>query len=75
LTRLPGIQQMQVVQEEALKLTVNLVPAPKYGPATEAALVAALQEYLGTAVTVQVAQVARIPQEESGKYRFTICRI
>ncbi len=75
LTKLPGIKQMQVVQEEALRLQVNLVPGPQYGPETEARLVASLQEYLGTEVGVQVTQVARIPQEESGKYRFTICRI
>ena len=75
LTKLPGIKQMQVVQEEALRLQVNLVPGPEYGPETEARLVTSLQEYLGTEVGVQVTQVERIPQEESGKYRFTICRI
>lgn len=75
LTRLPGIRQMQVVQESALRLTVNLVPGPEYGPATTAQLVASLQEYLGAEVGVRLQQVERIPQEESGKYRFTICRI
>lgn len=75
LTRLPGIQQMQVVQEEARRLVVNLVPGTDFGPETEAALVSALQDYLGSEVAVEVVQVARIPQEESGKYRFTICRI
>ena len=75
LTKLPGIQQMQVVQEEARLLQVNLVPGPDYGPDTETQLVTSLQEYLGAAVAVQVTKVKRIPQEESGKYRFTICRI
>ncbi len=75
LTKLPGIQQMQVVQEEALQLQVNLVPGPTYGPETEGQLVASLQDYLGAEVAVDVVQVDRIAQEESGKYRFTICRI
>jgi len=75
LTRLPGIAQMQVVQEEVRKLQVNLVPGPEYGPATETALVSSLQEYLGRDVQVRIVSVAAIPQEESGKYRFTICRI
>jgi len=75
LTKLPGIQQMQVVQEEARTLVVNLVPAPGYGPDTEAVLISSLQEYLGSQVVVRVNKVARIPQEKSGKYRFTICRI
>ncbi len=75
LTRLPGIQQMQVVQEEALLLQVNLVAGPDYGTETEAQLAASLQEYLGSEVEVQVKLVTQILQEESGKYRFTICRI
>jgi phenylacetate-CoA ligase len=75
LTRLPGIQQMQVVQEEARLLQVNLVPGPKYSAETERELIASLQEYLGREVKVQVTKVKRIPQEKSGKYRFTICRI
>ncbi len=75
LTRLPGIQQMQVVQEEARKLQVNLVPGPDFSGETEKKLTASLQEYLGAEVAVHVTKVKRIPQEESGKYRFTICRI
>lgn len=75
LTLLPGIQQMQVVQTEALRLEVNLVPATGYGADTESRLVDSLREYLGAEVAVNVNQVERIPQEESGKYRFTICRI
>jgi len=75
LTRLPGIQQMQVVQEEARLLQVSLVPGPDYGPDTESQLILSLREYLGAEVVVQVTKVKRIPQEESGKYRFTICRI
>jgi len=75
LTRLPGIQQMQVVQESAQDLVVNLVAAPEYDARTEAVLVSSLQEYLGSEVTVAINRVAQIPQEKSGKYRFTICRI
>ncbi len=75
LTRLPGIAQMQVIQAEARLLQVNLVPGSEYGRETESALIASLQDYLGDEVQVRVEQVAAIPQEESGKYRFTICRV
>jgi phenylacetate-CoA ligase len=75
LTKLPGIKQMQVIQEEARRLEVNLVPGAEYGPATEAELVTSLQEYLGPEVAVGVNRVDRIPQEKTGKYRFTICRL
>jgi phenylacetate-CoA ligase len=75
LTKLPGIRQMQVIQEAARLLQVNLVPGPGYGPGTVADLSRALQGYLGDTVVVQLSEVATIPQEKSGKYRFTICRI
>ena len=75
LTLLPGIAQMQVVQEQARLLQVNLVPAPEYGPDTERRLITSLQDYLGAEVEVRISLVERIAQEESGKYRFTICRL
>ncbi|MBK8015292.1 MAG: hypothetical protein IPK20_00405 [Betaproteobacteria bacterium] len=31
LTKLPGIRQMQIVQEEPLRLRVHLVPGPGWG--------------------------------------------
>ncbi len=75
LTRLPGIAQMQVVQEELAHATVNLVPAADYDEATGRALVDALRGWLGEGLEVALNLVDRIPQEKSGKYRFTICRI
>jgi len=75
LTKLPGIKQLQIVQEEALKLTANLVPGPDYGDETANQLIETLRDIMGGDFNVDINQVAAIPQESSGKYRFTICRI
>lgn len=75
LTRIPGLGQMQIIQDQALRLQVNVVPGQGYGEGTEAELTRSLQDMLGKGMAVHLNRVETIPQEESGKYRFTICRI
>ncbi len=75
LTRLPGIKQMQLVQEQPLALRVNLVPAAGYDAATAAALAAILRGALGDGFAIDIVETTRIPPEASGKYRFSICRL
>ena len=75
LTKLPGIKQLQIVQEEVHRLTANLVPGPDYGDDTANQLIETLREIMGGDFEVDINQVDAIPQESSGKYRFTICRI
>jgi len=75
LTKIQGLRQMQIVQEAPLDLRVSLVPGAEYDDTAEAALTASLREMLGEKMDVRITLVERIPQEKSGKYRFTICRI
>jgi len=75
LTKLPGIKQLQIVQDAALSLQVNLVPGPGYGEDVAGELTRILRDIMGADFTVTIAEVPAIPQESSGKYRFTICRI
>ncbi len=75
LTKLSGIRQMQIVQEEPLRLQVHLVPGPGWGDDVAAALVATLRDILGQGMAVDLFPAERIPQEKNGKYRFTICRL
>lgn len=75
LTRLPGIRQMQIVQDEPLRLVVNLVPGPGWGGEVRQALVTSLREILGQGMALDLQVGERIPQEANGKYRFTICRV
>ena len=75
LTRFPGIRQLQIVQDEALCLEVNLVPDTGYDARVEEQLLAALRQMLGQSMEFRVHHVKAIAQERSGKYRFTICNI
>ncbi len=75
LTKLPGIVQMQAVQEEPRLVKVNVVRGDSYGADTEQGLRQSMKGFLGQDVEIQIEQVSQIPQESSGKYRFTICRL
>jgi len=75
LTKLPGIRQMQIVQDAPLRLQVNLVPGPGWGPDVARELTDTLRDILGQGMAVDLFPADRIPQEKNGKYRFTICRV
>ncbi len=75
LTRFAGITQLQLVQEERRRLLANVVPGPGYGEDTAASLAGALRAALGADMQVELRLVERIPQEPSGKYRFSICKV
>ncbi len=75
LTRIPGIYQMQFVQNERGRLRVNVVQDNRYTEQTETDLTATLRQTLGATLRVEIAIVDRIQQEANGKYRFAICNI
>ena len=75
LTKLPGIRQMQIVQDEPLRLQVNLVPGPGWGDDVARELTDTLRGIMGQGMAIELYPADRIAQEKNGKYRFTICRI
>lgn len=75
LTKIPGIQQMQLVQEALDELIINRVKGPEYQAATDAALEEEFRQVFGDQVRLVINNVEKIPQEKSGKYRFSICKI
>ena len=75
LTAIRGLEQMQVVQPAADEIVLNVVRAPDFSPATEQALLAEVRSVFGPGIDIRANYVERIPQERSGKYRFSICRI
>jgi len=75
LTAISGLEQMQVVQPAADEIVLNVVRAPDFSPATEQALLAEVRSVFGPGIEIRANYVERIPQERSGKYRFSICRI
>jgi len=75
LTAIPGIEQLQIVQETADLIVLNVVPMPGYGPEAERDLIAAFHQVFTPAVCVRVQTMPRLPQQASGKYRFAINRV
>jgi phenylacetate-CoA ligase len=74
LTLIPGLAQLQLVQERLCEVTANVVPDDRYSEASADALRAELQRSLGADVTVSVVVRDSLVQEANGKYRFSICR-
>jgi phenylacetate-CoA ligase len=75
LTKVSGVEQMQIVQPEIGRLVVNVVPGAGYCSRTERALSEELARGFGEPLDVEFCQVEGIPREISGKYRFSICLI
>ena len=75
LTAIPGLEQLQIVQPSVDEIFLNVVRAPDFSAATEESLLAELRAVLGPGIDIRAQYVERIPQERSGKYRFSICRI
>jgi phenylacetate-CoA ligase len=75
LTKIPGIEQMQLVQEDLLEIKINRVKGQEYTAATDTALLNEFREVFGERVQLVIQDVKKIPQEASGKYRFSICKV
>lgn len=75
LTKFPGIDQMQIIQETIDRLKINVVPGKNYSSYTQQALESYLQQVFGINVEILIRQVSQIKTEKSGKYRFSICRV
>ncbi len=72
---LDEIVKSQIIQERLDHLLIKIVPADEFTAEKERALIASLQERLGSEVEIEVQLVDDIPREASGKYRWVISRI
>jgi len=75
LTRIPGIEQMQIIQESLETIRIKLVPGENYLPSNSAVLVGYFKELFLDPELVEIEINETIQPEKSGKYRFSICRI
>lgn len=71
----PGIAQLQLIQETVHRFRFRIVRGPDFGPLSEEKLGMLVGERFGPEVTYECEYVERIPQEPSGKYRFCISRV
>lgn len=74
LTAIKGIEQMQIVQEKIDHITVRIVTNMLYDEQSKGRLLGEFSKVFGD-ISVRILKVDKIPQEKSGKYRFSICRL
>jgi len=75
LTKIPGIRQMQIVQESLNRIILNVVRGPEHTVATDQALEQYFHDLFGRDTLIDLVPTAEIKPEPSGKYRFSICRV
>ncbi|QSV45044.1 phenylacetate--CoA ligase family protein [Geobacter benzoatilyticus] len=72
---LPGVKQMQIVQEELDHLTFRIVKGESFSEQTVADIKRLAYERFGARVRFDIEYVDSIQSESSGKYRFCISKL
>ena len=75
LTVAPGIGQMQVIQERIDHFDINFVKAENFQANSLELIDIEFKVVFGEDITVVFHEKSTIPQQESGKYRFSICKV
>jgi phenylacetate-CoA ligase len=75
LTDIPGIRQMQIVQETMDDITLKIVQGDDCTQETYDRLLGYFQDLFGEKVRFNFEKVAELKPEPSGKYRFSICKV
>ncbi|MBB6091642.1 phenylacetate-CoA ligase [Povalibacter uvarum] len=75
LTAIPGLGQLQIVQEKLDEFVLNLVPSPEYTEHAGRELEGVLRTEFGEDVRIHLNKVERLTQERNAKYRFSICKV
>lgn len=73
--KIPGVAQMQIVQEEVELFTFNIVRGSDFSDQSLSMLAEQVALHFGKGTQYVVVYMDRIPQEPSGKYRFCISRV
>ncbi len=71
----PGVAQLQIVQEEIARFTFRIVRGSDYDEESERCLAELVRERFGPDVAYACDYVDRILPEPSGKYRFCISKV
>ena len=75
LTKIPSIQQMQIVQDTRDSIRINLVPGPEYNRAVEQELLKEFVDVFGSDVALDIVLADALDQTAAGKFRFAICNV
>lgn len=75
LTKVSGVEQMQLVQETMNEIKVLRVKGKEFSEKTDGDLITEFRQVFDNDVTLTIIDADHIPQETSGKYRFSICKV
>ena len=75
IRELPGIASFKIVQESRTLTRVQIVPESGFDPGAKGKIIKGLRARLGETTDVIVEEVADIPAERSGKYRYVVSRV
>ena len=74
-TKVPGVVQMQIIQEEIDQFQLKIVKNAEFGPQSTKIIQELVTHHFGPSATFDCEFVKSIPQETSGKYRFCISKV
>jgi phenylacetate-CoA ligase len=75
ITNIPGIKQIQFIQDTKEQLKVKLVKNKEFTEDSLNKLNCNIIKFLGNKIKIKIEYVDNIPMEKSGKYRFSISTI
>jgi len=75
LTKISGIEQMQIVQEALDVINLNVVQGEDFDKNRQEELIRYFKNLFGQEISITILPVKEIRPERSGKYRFSICKI
>jgi phenylacetate-CoA ligase len=74
-TLVPGLEQMQIIQEKTDFLRLKIVPGEGFGRESEKTIEALIGKRFGPSMRYECEFVDEIPCESSGKFRFVISKV
>ena len=72
---IPGIDQMQIIQEKIDLLNLRIVKNDTFGKESKDKIEKLITDFFGKNMRFNSEFVNKIQQGRSGKYRFTICKV
>lgn len=75
LTAIPGLEQMQLVQDRIDSIEARIVTDGRFDEAAARALLGELKGVFGDGTEIRLSRVSALDQTASGKYRFSICNV
>ena len=74
-TKVPGVQQMQIIQEELDRIVLRIVKSQGFDESSLKRIFALVHEHFGPDVHYECDYVDHIAPEPSGKFRFCISKV